>query len=152
MNWQGLMFRLFRLAARHAHRLIPSEPLRRDEPVPAAATDANHMRLHLFAASFDNASQARAFCFERAGPDLPVQLTRELEGAFIDTQEVEVVHDDIAARLTEFLSADEVEDILLRLEGDNTLIILTEYAFGGLPYELDDTAHLTYLGAQVVDV
>ena len=31
-------------------------------------------------------------------------------------------------------------------------IILTENAFGGLPYDLDDTAYLTYLGPQVVNV
>ena len=41
---------------------------------------------------------------------------------------------------------------MLRLGADNSLIIITELAFGGLPYTLDDTDTLTYLGAIVVDV
>ena len=43
-------------------------------------------------------------------------------------------------------------DIILRLSGDNTLIIITEDAFGGLPYDLDDTDRLTYLGPLIVAV
>ena len=152
MNWQGLFLRLARLASRNAHRLIPSEPLGRDEPVPARPTDNTHLRLHLFGAHFDSLADARAFCYATAGPELPVALTRELEGAFIDTDEVEVVHGEIAARLAEFLTPNEADDIILRLADDNTLIILTENAFGGLPYDLNDTDHLTYLGPQIVAI
>ncbi len=148
MNWFGLLRRIARLSV----RLIPSEPIRRAAPSPAKPTAPDQLRLHLFGADFDSAEAAHRFCYIAPGPDLPVDLTRELTGAFIDTDEVEMIHDDIFPRLCEFLPEAEADDIMLRLAGDNTLILITEHAFGGLPYDLDDTDRLTYLGPQVVAV
>ena len=152
MNWMRALHHLRHVVARNAFRLIPSEPLGRDDPLPAPPTDAAHTRLHFFGAEFPTRSAAEAFCFRSKGPDLPVPLTQELTGAFIDLNEVEVVFGGIAQRLGEFMNPAEVEDVVLRLEGNNTLIILTEDAFGGLPYDLDDTEWLTYLGAWIVDI
>ncbi len=148
MNW-GIVLRLI---ARNAWRLIPSEPLRLTTKTAPKPTAPDQLRLHLFGADFGSAEEAHRFCYIAPGPDLPVDLTRELTGAFIDTDEVEMIHGDILPRLCEFLSEAEADDILLRLSGDNTLILITENAFGGLPYDLDDTDRLTYLGPQIVAI
>ncbi len=148
MNRVNILRRVMRLAP----RLIPSEPLRRKSPTPARPTPPGKLRLHLLSTDFGSAEEAHRFCYIAPGPDLPVDLTRELAGAFIDTDEVEMIHGDIAARLAEFLTEAEADDIVLRMLGDNTLILVTENAFGGLPYELEDTNRLTYLGTQIVEV
>lgn len=125
---------------------------RAQQPVPPDALPIDRLRLHLFGATFQNQAAADQFCYEVPQPDYPEQLTRELDGAFIDTAQVEVICGPILLRLQEFLSNADADDILLRLGADNSLIIITELAFGGLPYQLDDTETLTYLGAIVVDV
>lgn len=148
MNWGHLI----RKIGRNAVSLIPSEPIRPASAVPAKPTADGQMRLHLFSADFDNAEAAHRFCYIAPGPDLPVDLTRDLTGAFIDTQEVEMIHGDIRSRLLEFLTDKQADDVILRMSGDNTLILITELAFGGLPYDLNDTDRLTYLGPQIVEV
>ena len=156
MNLTGLLNRLMRYIARRGLRdmakLIPSESTRLEEPTRPVHLDAEHLQLHLFGANFDTRADAEQFCTAPPGTDLPSALTRELDGAFIDEAEVEVVHGNNQARLLEFLAQDEADDIMLRLAGDDTLIIITENAFHDLPYVLDDTTHLTYLGHIVVTV
>lgn len=148
--------RLMRYIARRGLKdvrlLIPSESTRLKEPHKPVHLDANRLQLHLFGANFDTQHDADIFCSAPPGTDLPSRMTQELDGAFIDEAEVEVIHDAILPRLLDFLSAEEADDIMLRLGGDNTLIIITENAFGDLPYTLDDTMHLTYLGHIVVQV
>ena len=121
-------------------------------PTPPDALPEGKMRLHLFGATFDSQDAADRFCYEVPQPDYPEQLTRELEGAFIDTAQVEVICGPVLPRLLEFLDDEEADDIMLRLGADNSLIIITELAFGGMPYSLDDTDTLTYLGAIMVDI
>ena len=156
MNLTALLNRLVRYVARRglrdAAKLIPSENTMREQPHAPVHLDPGHLQLHLFGANFPTRAEAEAFCTAPAGTDLPSRLTQELEGAFIDEAEVEVVHGNIQSRLLEFLSPGEADDILLRLAGDDTLIIITENAFHDLPYTLDDTRHLTYLGHIVVPV
>ncbi|SEM98228.1 hypothetical protein SAMN04488003_107100 [Loktanella fryxellensis] len=156
MNLVGLMNRLLRYAARRGLRdarlLIPSESLQTDDPHVPVRQDDGSLQLHLFSANFDDRAAADAFCAAPPGTDQPSRLTRELDGAFIDESEVEVIHGDILARLQEFLPPSEADDILLRLAGDDTLIVVTENAFHGLSYTLDDTATLTYLGPVTVAV
>ncbi|MFZ3582984.1 hypothetical protein ACOI1H_12525 [Loktanella sp. DJP18] len=156
MNLTTLLNRLMRYIARRglrdAAKLIPSENTMLDQPQAPVHLDPEHLQLHLFSANFPSQAEADAFCTAPRGTDQPSRLTQELDGAFIDEAEVEVVHGDIQSRLLEFLSGDEVDDVLLRLAGDDTLIIITENAFHDLPYTLDDTAHLTYLGHIVVPV
>jgi hypothetical protein len=130
----------------------PAEAGLVDHPVPPERLSEDKLRLHLFGADFDSAASAQQFCFGSGKPNAPEPLTMELEGAFIDTAHVEVVHGRITERLLEFLDDAEADDVLLRLGGENTLIIITEDAFGGLPYSLDDSDRLTYLGEQIVDV
>ncbi len=130
----------------------PAEAGLVDHPTPPDRLPEDKLRLHLFGADFDDAASARQFCYGSGKPNAPEPLTMELEGAFIDTAHVEVIHGRITERLLEFLDDREADDVLVRLGGDNTLIIITEEAFGGLPYSLDDTDTLTYLGEQIVNV
>ncbi|WP_341223455.1 hypothetical protein [Loktanella salsilacus] len=156
MNMNFLLNRLMRYVARRGLRdlkkLIPSESTRLEQPHAPVHLDEAHLQLHLFGANFPSRSEADAFCTPPPGTDLPSRLTQELDGAFIDENEVEVVHGDILARLLEFMPSDEADDIMLRLAGDDTLIMITENAFHDLPYTVDDTEHLTYLGHLIVDV
>ena len=137
---------------RNVSALDPSSSNRIPQPVPPDALPDGKMRLHLFGATFESQSKADRFCYEAPQPDFPEQLTRELDGAFIDTAQVEVICGPIQPRLLEFLDHENADDIMLRLGADNSLIIITELAFGGMPYTLDDTETLTYLGAILVDV
>ncbi|RYH03954.1 hypothetical protein EU805_00860 [Salipiger sp. IMCC34102] len=145
-----LMRYLKRRGLRDARKLIPSEPTREPRPEPPAPTPPGTLRLHLFGANFDSEAQALAFC--TGTEDAPSELTRQLTGAYVDPSEVEVIHSPITPRLSEFLTEPEIDDVELRLAGDTTLILLTEHAFGGLPYTLDDTRDLTYLGEITVRV
>ena len=149
-----LMTRLMRYIARRglrdAAKLIPSERTRYAEPEPPETTPQGTLRLHLFGANFDSEAEALAFC---TGTDAaPSALNRQLTDAFVDGSQVEVIYAPVAPRLSEFLTDEERDDVELRLAGDNTLILLTELAFGGLPYTLDDTADMTYLGELIVRV
>lgn len=156
MNMNALMNRLLRYVARRglrdAIKLIPSESTRQKGPQKPVHLDPQHLQLHLFGANFEDRAAADLFCTAPSGTDLPSPLAQEMSGAFINEAEVEVVHKDIQNRLLEFLSATEADDIMLRLAGDTTLIIITENAFGGMPYTLDDTARLSYLGHITVAV
>ena len=44
------------------------------------------------------------------------------------------------------------QDLIEEIDGQNTLIIIAEPAFGDLPYQLGDTDILTYMGPQVVNI
>lgn len=136
----------------NASAIDPSGTNRVPQPQPPEPTPPGKLRLHLFGATFADQGVADRFCYEVPQPDYPEPLTRELDGAFINTEQVEVVCGPVLPRLQEFLSAGEADDIMLRLGADNSLIIITELAFGGMPYTLDDTDTLTYLGAIMVDV
>ncbi|MBS1301079.1 hypothetical protein [Loktanella sp. SALINAS62] len=156
MKMTGLFNRLLRYIAqrglRDAARLIPSESNRLEQPSRAKPAPDGQMRLHLFGANFEHEADAIGFCTQPPGTDLPSPLTVQLDGAFVDHAEVEVVHGAIKQRLDTFLEDEDTDDVLLRLAGDNTLIILTERAFCGMPFSLDDTQDLTYLGDIMVRV
>jgi hypothetical protein len=156
MNLNSLLMRAVRYFARRGlkdiARINPSESARLPEAKRPKPQPAGKMKLHLFGANFDSQAAADRFCYAPTGTDEPSTMTQQLEGAFIDEAQVEAVHLDIRARLNEFLGEEEADDIMLRLSSDNTLIILTEVAFGGFPYTLDDTDTLTYLGVTTVDV
>ncbi len=108
-------------------------------------------RIHFLAGDFRNEAAARAYCYDAIG-DAPEQLTFDQPGAFIDTMHVEVSFGTHHDRLTEFLDDETVAGLLDEIDGQNTLIIIAEPAFGGLPYTLSDTDILTYLGPQIVDI
>ena len=118
--------------------------------LPTALPD-DKLRLHLMCGQFDSVDDAMTYCFH-ADSDTPEQLILDQPGAFIDTSFVEVVHQKIAARLFEFLPQKEVDRTIAKMKGTNTLIIITEDAFGGFPYALTSNKTVFHLGPCVVDV
>tara|TARA_R110002051_G_scaffold182769_4_gene252277 strand:+ start:467 stop:997 length:531 start_codon:yes stop_codon:yes gene_type:complete len=121
------------------------------QPEPHARLPEGKLRLHLLCGSFESADAAMTYCFQADG-DTPEQITIDQPGAFIDTGFVEVVFRTIAPRLLDFLSADDVSRTIARMNGANTLVIITEDAFGGFPYVLSHSETLYYLGPYIVDV
>jgi len=108
-------------------------------------------RIHLFSGNFEDADAAMAYCFHALG-DVPEQITLDQPGAFIDTSYVEVDFGTAEKRLTEFLGDEQANHTFHKMRGANTLIIMTEQAFGGFPYVLTHTPNLFYLGPYIVDV
>lgn len=123
-------------------------------PAPRRAPDIpeGKLRIHLFSGIFENKGLADDYCFKAPDPNTPEPLTCDLPGAFIDTQQVEVTFGNITERLSAFLDDATMQTLLGQIRSDNTLIIITDLAFGGFPYALNNTPKLTYHGAQIVDI
>tara|TARA_R110002051_G_scaffold183061_1_gene252678 strand:+ start:18956 stop:19366 length:411 start_codon:yes stop_codon:yes gene_type:complete len=121
------------------------------QPETPAELPDGKLRLHLLCGTFDSADAALTYCFQTDG-DTPEQITIDQPGAYIDTSFVEVVFRNIEPRLLEFLSAAETGRTIARMNGANTLVIITENAFGGFPYVLTHSEQLYYLGPYIVDV
>lgn len=126
--------------------LIPSRPTK----APPKFLPDGKLRIHLLRGTFDSKQAAWDYCFAAEG-DAPEQITVDQPDALIDTGFVEVIYQDITERLVEFLAPHEADGIVLNMMGSNTLVIITEDAFAGLPYELVSNQTLTYMGPQVVD-
>ncbi len=109
------------------------------------------MRIHLFAGDFASQGAAWHYCFYQEH-NRPEDITRDLPNAYIDTSHVEARYGDFEARLEEFLLPGDVADVVSRMKGANTLVIIAEPAFGGIAYALNDTPRLRYLGPLVVNV
>lgn len=107
-------------------------------------------RLHLFGATFIDQDAAEAFCYGTGDINTPEPITQELDGATINTDFLEIVQGDIHARVAEFLSEEDVQGIMADMRKHNTMIILTEEAFSGLPFQVHDTETLRYLGDRIV--
>lgn len=121
------------------------------QPELHAKLPEGKQRIHLLCGTFDDVDAAMAYCFHAPG-DVPEQLTLDQPGAFIDTTFVEVDFGTAEKRLNEVFDIDEADTILHKMRGANTLIIITEDAFGGFPYTLNHTPNLHYIGPYVVDV
>ena len=121
------------------------------QPKLPPALQEGELRIHLLSADFTDADAAMAYCFHAEG-DAPEQITFDQPSAFIDTGFVEVVHRNPATRLADFLPAKDVDRTIAKMKGVNTLIIITEDAFGGFPYVLTSNKIVYYIGPIVVDV
>ena len=121
------------------------------QPDLPPALPEGKLRLHLLCGDFETVDAAMAYCFQTDG-NTPEQITIDQPGAYIDTGFVEVVYKNVEPRLSEFLPPDEVRRTIAKIKGVNTLIIITEDAFGGFPYVLGHAPKLYYLGPYVVDV
>ena len=134
---------------------ILSRLLKALRPIPRpylpAALSQRQQRIHLFFGDFDDVDAAMAYCFH-APRDVPEQITLDPPGAFINTDFVEVVFHNAANRLAEFLSVEEFDRTLHKMRGANTLINITEDAFGGFPYTLAHTPNLFNLGPYIMAV
>lgn len=153
-----LSLRRFLPLPRAPHPSVTSSPLeilaavkRRPEPQLPPETPAGKMRIHLFSGNFASRKAAYHYCFFAEG-NRPEDLTRELPHAYIDTAHVEARFGDHIDRLYEFLEPEKAAAMTTRLAGKNTMVIISEPAFGGFGYALHDTDRLSYLGPLVVDV
>ncbi len=121
------------------------------DPVSPRPLPDGKLRLHFLSGDFDNEAAAKSYCFDAEG-DAPEQITFDQPSAFIDTGFVEVAFQNAHDRLIEFLPPKQVRKIQSKMKGANTLIIITEDAFGGFPYAMVSTKRLTYHNPIVVDV
>lgn len=108
---------------------------------------ANADRLHVFHGTFASELEATDYCLSPIGRNKPEPLTRDLPDATINTAEVEIIFG--AERIGDAIPMlTQTPDGLYRLVGtDNTMILIGEAAFYGLPYTLNDTPKLRYAGA-----
>lgn len=112
----------------------------------ATPPHANPDRLHVFCGSFPSELDATAYCLDAPSKNEPEPLTRDLPDAMIDTSEIEIIYGarvDAAMPMLDPYGQSNLSD---RIGNANTLILIAEKAFGGLPYTLNDTPVLTYLG------
>lgn len=107
-------------------------------PPPAADPD----RVHLFAGQFPSEIEVTDYCLKPLGRNKPEPLTRDLPDAMIDTSEIEIIFGEtrLVAALPMFTPRPDIGPA-------NTVVMVSEAAFGGLPYSLNDTPVLRYLGA-----
>ena len=120
---------------------VRSKPKRMEPSDRAVPPNANANRLHVFAGTFRSELEATDYCLTPMGKNQPEPLTRDLADAMIDTAEVEIVFGEarILAALPMMTPRPDVG-------AANTLILIAEVAFGGLPYSLGDTPKLRYFG------
>lgn len=121
--------------------------IERQSPPPTAP---GKIRIHLFSGHFETSADAWLYCFDQT-PDIPAPLVQDLPHAYIDMSEVEVRFEDYATRLGEFLLPGSVAQLVAKMDGGNTLVIIAEPAFAGLAYALHHTPKLQYLGPMVVE-
>jgi len=118
-------------------RLSGKQELSDTAPPPNAPSN----RLHVFVGTFASELEATDYCLTPMGLNKPEPLTRDLPDAMVDTSEVEIIFGE--GRITGALPMlNPRPDI----GPDNTLILIAEAAFGGLPYTLNDTPKLRYVG------
>ncbi len=133
------MFNLFKFLFR-----IDTNRIYSDTAVPPAAPSN---RVHVFHGTFASEIEATDYCITPMGRNKPEPLTRDLPDAMIDTSEVEIIFgtDRIDAAIP--MLTNRPSDLTRQVKADNTLILIAEAAFGGLPYTLNDTPNLRYAGA-----
>ena len=114
---------------------------------PQLPDPAHANRVHVFHGTFDTELAATSYCLDAPSNNEPEPLTRDLPDAMIDTTEVEIIFGGkrIAAAVPMLTS--NPHRLFNEIGPDNTLILIAEAAFGGLPYTLNDTPHLRYAGA-----
>ncbi len=89
-----------------------------------------------------------SYCYDTPDTNHPEPLTRDLPDAFVDTNFVEVAYGDrVPFALRMIIPAADLDGMADRLGANNTLVMISESAFGGMPYSLNDTPTLRYLGA-----
>jgi len=127
-------------------RSVLSPLLRQTKPTRAKVAPDNPNRVHLFYGSFASELEATDYCITPLGRNKPEPLTRDLPDATIDTTEVEIIFgaSRIAAAVPMFSPNN---GLIGQIGAHNTVVIIAEAAFFGLPYTLNDTPVLTYAGA-----
>jgi len=123
---------------------IRNKPPRVAKPPRDPAT-AN--RLHIFHGTFATELEATDYCLRAPGRNQPEPLTLDLPDATIDVNEVEIIFGAARIKGTLPMLTSDPERLHDQIGSDNTLILIAEAAFFGLPYTLNDTPCLRYAGA-----
>lgn len=130
-------------------RLQPAPPIAEMPPTPPAGWQ----RIHLFRGEFASEEAANRYCFLEPDGNHPQELTRDLPGAFIDVAWVEVHVGPAAQDVLRMLEKRAKREAKRSsTETGNTLVLIYEDAFGGFPYQLNDTPRLDYLGSWLIEV
>ncbi|AKS47245.1 hypothetical protein SAMN05444287_3115 [Octadecabacter temperatus] len=111
------------------------------------ASSANANRLHVFHGNFASELEAVDYCITPMGRNKPEPLTRDLPDATIDTNEVEIVFGVELVGAAIPMLTQHPYGLFRQIGTSNTLILIAEAAFHGLPYTLNDTPKLRYAGA-----
>ena len=129
----------------------PAMPTDHDTSDDQPAIPEGMTRVHVFAGNFETEEALLAYCFDSVEQDGPEQLNIDLPGAYVDTTYVATGYAAaIPIVLAEFFSSAEQTRMTRKIGDRNSLVVMSEYAFGGFPYELDDTPMLEYVGAHLV--
>ena len=120
-----------------------------DDTVPS--TPEGKVRVYVFAGHFPDEEALLSYCFDQPAEGLPVPFNRDLTGAYVDTTYVVTGFGaGVKETLDEFFVGDVAAEILLRIGDGNSVVVVSEYAFGDFPFSLNDTPRLSYLGNWLV--
>lgn len=133
MSWVSALVRLFSGA----------KPLPETHAPPPPGIE----RLHVFAGHFDSEAEAMAYVFEAPDANHPEPFTNDLPDAFVNTDFVEVSFGPRADAAASLIAKARLGEFRDRMDDANTLIIASEQAFGGFPFDLNDTPRARYIGA-----
>ncbi len=110
-----------------------------------------YARVHVFWGDFDSENDALAYCHGTGQENNPAPLTRDMPDAFIDPTFVEINRDADIKSVLQWLDRDgKVETNVDASAMGNTLILIYEDAFGGLPYRLGYTDRVAYAAAWLI--
>lgn len=134
-------------------RLFSFEPPSDETPDLPAPPPEGQVRLHFFSGRFEFEEELLEYCYGDESDDTPTPMTRDLPGAYIDTSYViSGFGTEIESTLGDFFSQEQIFAIVNEINPDNAVVLVSEYAFGGFPFSLNDTEKLTYRGAFLVMV
>ncbi|MBU2994363.1 hypothetical protein Q4555_06690 [Octadecabacter sp. 1_MG-2023] len=108
---------------------------------------AHSNRVHVFHGTFESELDATRYCIDAPSRNEPEPLTRDLPDATIDTSEVEIVFGGPRIGAAVPMITLHPDGLFQQIGSNNTVILLSEAAFCGLPYTLNDTPKLRYAGA-----
>ncbi len=106
-------------------------------------------RVHIFYGTFPSEIAATDYCLTPIGRNKPEPLTRDLADAMINTSEVEIIFGPSRIAAAVPMLGPNSDGLLRQIGAANTVIIIAEAAFGGLPYTLNDTPSLVYAGPYI---
>ena len=123
---------------------------RRNAPALERIQQPDHKhrnRVHVFHGTFDSERDVAKYCTESPSKNRPEPLNHDLPDATVNTSEVEIVFGGarIGAKIPTLTK--QPDGVFHQVGSSNTVVLLTEAAFCGLPYKLNDTPKLRYAGA-----
>lgn len=121
-------------------------PMRKQTSETATPPPTNPNRVHIFHGTFGSELEATDYCLTPIARNKPEPLTRDLPDAMIITSEVEIIFGTARIGSALPMLSGPVSDLFREMGDDNTIVMIAEAAFGGLPYTLNDTPKLRYAG------